>query len=97
MTDGQLDLIQCAEQVARAATALINNGQTRLVWMAGAGPEGANGSGGMGGWHLGLVLYRHGKWSDCLAYFKYWFDLLSDPERGALRRYLVNLGLQASV
>lgn len=32
------------------------------------------------------------KWSDCLAYFKYWFDLLGDPKRGALRRYLVRFG-----
>jgi gamma-glutamylcyclotransferase (GGCT)/AIG2-like uncharacterized protein YtfP len=36
----------------------------------------------------------HAKWSDCLAYFKYWFDLLADPERGALRRYLVKFGYE---
>ena len=29
-----------------------------------------------------------------MAYFKHWFDLLSDPERGALRRYLVNFGYE---
>ena len=34
MNDGQLDLIQCAEQVARAATALINGGQPGwLTWL----------------------------------------------------------------
>ena len=36
----------------------------------------------------------HAKRSDCLAYFGYWFDLLSDPERGALRRYLVHFGYE---
>lgn len=36
----------------------------------------------------------HAQRSDCLAYFKRWFDLLSDPERGALRRYLVKFGYE---
>jgi gamma-glutamylcyclotransferase (GGCT)/AIG2-like uncharacterized protein YtfP len=36
----------------------------------------------------------HAKWSDCMAYFQYWLDLLSDPERGALRRYLVRFGYE---
>ncbi len=39
---------------------------------------------------LYLADNGHAERSDCMAYFKYWFDLLSDPERGALRRYLVS-------
>lgn len=33
-------------------------------------------------------------WSDCLVYFKHSFDLLSAPERGALRRYLIRFGFE---
>lgn len=36
----------------------------------------------------------HVKWRDSLAYFQYWFDLLSEAERGALRRYLVRFGYE---
>ena len=32
------------------------------------------------------------EWSDCSAYFQYWFDLILQPERGVLRRYLVRFG-----
>ncbi len=45
--------------------------------------------------HL-LYLADNGQadWNDCAAYFKNWFDRLSDPERGALRRYLINFGYE---
>lgn len=176
MTDGQLGLIQCAEQVARAATTLINNGQSGWIGWLEPALKVLTALGVWVGGIWALVLYRHGKrreaaqwmhdifqrfqlgsefdraklafdfeyrdvvepihaalvaggnaaldpsrrtdsqhidrllnylehlvyladnghakWNDCLAYFKYWFDLLSDPERGALRRYLVNFGYE---
>lgn len=176
MNDGQLDLIQCAEQVARAATALINSGQPGwLTWLEPA-VKVLTALGALVGGIWALLLYRHGKrreaaqwmhdifqrfqlgnefdraklifdfqyrdvvepihaalvaggnaalapsrradsqhidrllnylehlvyladnghakWSDCLVYFKYWFDLLLNPERGALRRYLINFGYE---
>jgi gamma-glutamylcyclotransferase (GGCT)/AIG2-like uncharacterized protein YtfP len=36
----------------------------------------------------------HAKRSDCYAYFGYWFDLLTEPERGALRCYLVHFNYE---
>lgn len=43
---------------------------------------------------LYLADNGHAERSDCMAFFKHWFDLLLDPERGALRRYLLNLGYE---
>ncbi|HKJ95286.1 MAG TPA: gamma-glutamylcyclotransferase family protein [Gammaproteobacteria bacterium] len=46
--------------------------------------------------HLEHLRYLAGsgnaRQSDCVAYFRHWFNLLNDPERGALRRYLVRAG-----
>jgi gamma-glutamylcyclotransferase (GGCT)/AIG2-like uncharacterized protein YtfP/GNAT superfamily N-acetyltransferase len=36
----------------------------------------------------------HSRWRDCEAYFGYWLSLPCDPERGALRRYLVHFGYE---
>jgi gamma-glutamylcyclotransferase (GGCT)/AIG2-like uncharacterized protein YtfP len=176
MDGGQLDLIQCAEQVAKAATALIDNAQPG--WFSWLEPviKVLTALGALVGGTWALLLYHHGKhreaaqwmhdifqrfqlgnefdraklifdfeyrdvvepihavlvaggnaaldpskradsqhidrllnylehllyladnghakWSDCMAYFKYWFELLLDPDRGALRRYLVNFGYE---
>ena len=43
---------------------------------------------------LYLADHSHVNWNDCMAYFQKWFDLLSHPERGALRRYLVAAGYE---
>jgi gamma-glutamylcyclotransferase (GGCT)/AIG2-like uncharacterized protein YtfP len=176
MNDGQLDLIQCAEQVARAATALIDNAQPGWFRLLEPAIKVLTALGALVGGIWALLLYRHGKrreaaqwmhdifqrfqlgnefdraklifdfeyrdvvepihaalvaggnatldpsrradsqhidrllnylehlvyladnghakWGDCLVYFKYWFDLLLNPERGALRRYLVNFGYE---
>lgn len=43
---------------------------------------------------LYLADSGHAKWNDCYAYFGYWFDLLAQPERGALRRYFIHFNYE---
>lgn len=46
--------------------------------------------------HLEHLRYMaaagNARWSDCAAYFRHWFGLLNEADRGALRRYLVRFG-----
>jgi gamma-glutamylcyclotransferase (GGCT)/AIG2-like uncharacterized protein YtfP len=176
MNDAQIDSIRCAEQVARAASALISNAQPGWLGLLESFIKIVMALGVLGGGIWALILYRRGKrreaaqwmhdifqrfqlgnefdraklifdfqyrdvvepihaalvaggnaaldpckrtdsqyidrllnylehlvyladnghvkWSDCLVYFKYWLDLLSDPARGALRRYLIHFGYE---